>query len=795
MKKTFKIKALVLCMIAMMVIGLVPSVNAAPYENTIEEAEAKIVCSLMADKTDVKPGDTLTVTFALDEVPQGGVVAVNARLLYDSSKLELQKEGTKNSVVPGSVADALGYRLGKESVVDSTEITAGKVISIQMAEDVDFACTEAGTIMTYKFTVKEDAKAGDIALYFQSDAEGGFSVSGTKPGEGGMTNVDSFMPRYLNTNLDELTISAPAESVKFEGITGVTLDTATNKQKDVSTFVVIDPEDCTELDTMTWKSENTAVATVANGVITAVGKGTTNIVVTVGNVSAKLPVTVTVPLTGVEFNGIDKVELDLTTNKTLDVSGNVKLLPADAEAAGYEWSIDDTAVATVANGVVTAVGKGTATLTVKVGTFTDTLPVEVTASVGSVAFDIDEVVLDTAENNTMDLSDKIVTDPANADIESITWESSDEEVVTVDENGVVTVVGKGEATITVTVDGKTATVPVSVTVPLTSITVDKTEVEVFKGDVAKVVVTANPEGAKWTTLDASFRSGNEFATVKSVEDGVEITGLAAGEAQIAIVANKGTTDELVKLVDIVVKENKVTDFEITVEDDITIKRGETNQLGTAYETEIPETEHATTDDTTVTWSSSDETIATVDENGLVTGHKEGDVTITATMAGFTATYETSVYEIKAEEIVFSEDTIAALEKIESVLVGDRVEVPFEIAPEDCTDTAEEIVEFVKTSFDEELVDVEVTYDKETGKGMITVTALKAGEAEVIIIGGEIPEDPEEEVLAWYLTFLITEPVVEEETPPATGDMPVALYAGLMAISLAGIVVSKKVLVK
>jgi len=794
MKKTFKIKALVLCMIAVMIMGFVPSVKAAAYENTIAENEADIVCSLMADKTDVKPGDTLTVTFTLDEVPAGGVVAINARLLYDSSKLELQKDGTKNYVKPGPVAETLSYRQGKETVLDSTEIANGKVISIAMAEDVDFACTEAGVIMTYKFTVKEEAKAGDIALYFQAEADGGFSVSGTKPGEGGMINIDSQVSRYLKTNVKELTISAPAESVTFEGITGVTLDTADNKTKDVSTYVVINPEDCTELDTMTWTTEDKNVATVANGVITAVGKGTTNIVVTVGNCSAKLPVTVTVPLQGVEFKDLTSIELDVTTNKTKDISGNVVLKPAGAEAAGYEWSSDNTAVATVANGVVTAVGKGTANIKVAVGGFEDTVPVIVKASVGSVKLDVEKVVLDTESNKTYDLGAKVVTDPANADVESITWESSDEDVVTVDDNGVVTVVGKGTATITVTVDGKTATVPVSVTVPITGIKLDKTEVEVYKNATAEVVVTATPEGAEWSELDASFRSGSEFATVEVVDGKVVVTGVAEGTAVVEVVANKATTGELVKLFNVTVKENKVTDFEIDG-DDREILRHEEISLGAVYGTEIPETEQPTTDDTTITWESSDETIATVDEEGTVTALKAGTVTITAKMAGFTDTIEVTVTEIHAEEIIFSDETVEALNNIETVLVGEKVEIPFEIAPENCTDTMEEVLEFVNTLFDEEMVDVEVTYDEETQKGTITVTTKAAGIVEVYITGGEFPEDEESEQEVWLLTFEVTEPVVEEEVPPATGDMPVALFAGVMFISLAGIVVSKKVLVK
>ncbi|MBO5477657.1 MAG: Ig-like domain-containing protein [Clostridia bacterium] len=794
MKKTFRIKTLVLCMLAMMVLTFVPNVQAAGYVNTVEdENDAAIVCSMMADKTDVKPGDVITVTLTLDKVPASGLSAIDARIIFDSSKVKLQTYEDEYgdeylSVIPeGVFANTKRWTHDLGTVADDEIANGVSVPSALVAKDIEYATSQTGTVCTYKFEVLNTAEGGPITMYVKSAEDNGFYVTGVKE-VGGVLDTDDTVTRYLKTNLTDIKISVPATGVKFDGITGATLDTAENKKMSVAKYVVIDPTNTT--DTMSWSSENENVATVdSNGVITAVGKGTTNVVVKVGNYTAKLPVTVTIPLEGVEFKNLDKVELDVTTNKVIDISGNVNLLPAGAEAAGYEWSSSDETVVTVKDGLVTAVGKGTAEITVKVGKFEATVPVTVTASVGSVSFDLPKLVLDTETKTEANLKDSIVTDPVNADVKSITWESSDEDVVTVDAEGKVKVVGKGTAEITVTVDGKTATIPVSVTVPIKGITVDVETVEVFKGDVAKVVVTATPEGAEWTTLDASFRSGSEYATAKSVEDGVEIEGLAEGEALVVIAADKATTGELVKLVKVVVKENKVTDFQIDGNDEA-ILRGEVKELGVVYGTEIPETEHETTDDTTVTWESLNEDIATVDENGTVTGLKEGTATIKATMAGFTDTFEVTVEEIHADGIVFTDTTIEELEKLESVLVGDKVEIPFIISPEDCTDTLDEILDYVVTVFDEELVDVKVEYDMETKVGKLTVTAKKAGTAEVVIAGA----DATEEDLVWLLTFEITEPVVEEE-PPATGDMPVALFVGIMMISLAGIVVSKKVLVK
>ena len=53
-----------------------------------------------------------------------------------------------------------------------------------------------------------------------------------------------------------------------------------------------------------------------------------------------------------------------------------------------------------------------------------------------------------------------------------------------------------------------------------------TDVTVYKNEAVDVKVTANPDGAKWRTLDASIKSGGDFAYAEETEDGVKITGLS-----------------------------------------------------------------------------------------------------------------------------------------------------------------------------------------------------------------------------------------------------------------------------
>lgn len=84
MKKTLKMKALFFSMIlSLLCVTVVPTVNAGEkwYDNQVEEDEADIVASIMADKTEVRPGDELTVTFKVDKMPDNneGVKAINAK--------------------------------------------------------------------------------------------------------------------------------------------------------------------------------------------------------------------------------------------------------------------------------------------------------------------------------------------------------------------------------------------------------------------------------------------------------------------------------------------------------------------------------------------------------------------------------------------------------------------------------------------------------------------------------------------------------------------------------------------
>ena len=174
-----------------------------------------------------------------------------------------------------------------------------------------------------------------------------------------------------------LAVTVPGEKV---AVTGVALDTtaiALLPEEAYTLTATVNPEGATD-DYITWSTSNEAIATVENGVVTAVAVGTATITVTTedGNFTATCAVTVeATPVTGVT---LDVAELALEVPATATLTATVA--PADATDNTVVWTSDNEAVATVAEGVVTAVAKGTATITVTTvdGNFTATCVVTVT---------------------------------------------------------------------------------------------------------------------------------------------------------------------------------------------------------------------------------------------------------------------------------------------------------------------------------------------------------------------------------------------------------------------------------
>ena len=296
-----------------------------------------------------------------------------------------------------------------------------------------------------------------------------------------------------------------------------------------------------------------------------------------------------------------------------------------AEAAGkltVEWSSSDESIVTVdAEGNVTAVEAGEAYVTATVKdkdslTATTLVRVAVTPT-GVEAPETLELV--TNGENAKNLDAKIV--PEDATGVKLAYESSDEAVATVDENGMVTAVADGECVITAYVVSDTDDTAVD--------TEDATSAD--SGEVADA-----------TVADSESASGDATSSEPTAESEQAFEPLEQETAESEETADTEVLDpEFATLMEDLKAETKVV--VTTKVDAITLSQNEgilnVGKSVTLTATVTPEEIAA---DTTVTWSSSDETVATVDSNGKVTAVATGNATITATAGEESATCDITV---------------------------------------------------------------------------------------------------------------------------------------------------------
>lgn len=228
--------------------------------------------------------------------------------------------------------------------------------------------------------------------------------------------------------------------------------------------------------------------------------------------------------------------------------------------------------------------------------------------------------------------------PGNADNQSVTWSSSDNNVVSVDATGKITANAKGSATITVTTadGGKTATCTVTVTEPaapvaVTGVTLNKNNTTIYTGRTETLTATIQPVDA--TNKAVTWTSDN--TGVATVNNGV-VTGVSVGSATItAKTADGGFTATCTVTVE---------EAPIVHPTGVSISKTSINlQIG-GSETLTATVTPADANNKNVTWSTSDATVAAVDKNGKITGIKAGNATITATTedGGKTATCSVTV---------------------------------------------------------------------------------------------------------------------------------------------------------
>ena len=398
----------------------------------------------------------------------------------------------------------------------------------------------------------------------------------------------------------------------------------------------------------------------------------------------------------IELASLNIKESDFTLSKGSSKTLTVEGTPATAfDKDAVVWTSSNNDVATVENGEVKAVGVGTATIKASLGGKSDT--VKVTVDNPLIGITLDQTTLALEKNQSATL--KVKYNPEDTtDSKTVKWESSDSTVVKVDQNGKVTALKDGSATIKATVGKFTAECTVTVKrVPLTGISLDKTTLELSKGQSSESLkVIYNPAN---TTDDktVTWTSANE--NIATVKDGV-VTAKAVGETKITATVGTHKAECTVNV------NAKLTGIKVTP-DKVTVEKGQTANLNVAY---LPAD---TTDKKAVTWKSENENVATVDANGVVTAVAGGTTKIVATAKANDKI--TAVCEVKVP--IHTESIVLNKTEIKDLLKGKTEKLEVSFVPNNTEDSRE--VRW--TSSDPSVATVDANG---------TVKALKEGEATI-----------------------------------------------------------------
>lgn len=370
-----------------------------------------------------------------------------------------------------------------------------------------------------------------------------------------------------------------------------------------------------------WTSSNNDIAVVdENGFVTGISNGDVTITATTEN-GKTATWNVTVISTPLSI-GLDKenVTLDISTNKTYQFKATIYPSTANTDI-GLTWSSSDNSVATVnKDGVVTGVKNGTTVITVvtenkkvtSASVTVQTSPVSISISPSSATIDL------SAENKSVQL--KATISPNTTNIKNkITWTSTNNNIATVDSNGLVRGYANGTVTITATTaNGKSTKATITVQTSPTAIFLDKTNIvfDMSKNRTAYLTVRYNPSTAN-VNKGITWTSSNNG--VVSVDGNGAVTAKGNGNATITAKTANGKTAQCQIQVITSITSINLNKTSATIE----AIAGQSNTL------QLIATVNPSTATENIQWTSSNWNVLHVSQSGLVTVQNVGSAVITA----------------------------------------------------------------------------------------------------------------------------------------------------------------------
>lgn len=334
------------------------------------------------------------------------------------------------------------------------------------------------------------------------------------------------------------------EKIKIESLNVNKSDLSLLSGEKFEIIIDIKPENAV-YDDVKWNSSNKKVAIVNNGVIEALTPGYAEISVNIENLIKRIKVTVVnekVKVTSIKLK--DSPEI-------MGVGDFLKLepvvSPTNANAFDIKWLSSNNNIATVEDGKVIAKKAGEVFITAKIDDVSTNKKIIIKDKkipVSSVNLNMTNKSITIGEKFKL----KVNVSPSNATNQVITWTSSNTDVVDV-KNGIVTGKKKGTAKVTVTVDGKSAEVTITVSekiIKVNDVTLNKSSGTIYLNANAlttNLIAEVFPSNADNKKI--SWSSNNQ--SVATVNSSGLVTAISPGEATITVKTEDGNYTDTFKI--------------------------------------------------------------------------------------------------------------------------------------------------------------------------------------------------------------------------------------------------------
>lgn len=548
--------------------------------------------------------------------------ATNQNLIWSSSNegvVKVDETGLITAIASGTATIIVQTEDG--GYIDMTNVTVLQPVTSIILSQTELS-VKKGTVFWLSETVLPESADNKNVIWSSSDT----SLATVEP-DGKVTTLACGTVTISCVSVDNGTVAYCVVEIT-EPVTGLTLNTSHQEMIAGTKFVIVptvEPFDAIN-KAVTYVSSDPEVATVdENGVVTAIRGGTCEIIVTTVESSVVATCTIVVK----EFvSSIDIINNPEYLNITEYVDLSVEVLTNTASDKAVIWTSSNKDVAEVdQSGRVTglSVGKVVITATAADGSgISDSVIIKVIKPVTDITLSESKVTI--FVDDTISIS--AIVNPEDATVKKLLWTSEDETIAKVYQDGDVTGIAPGRTVIHATsTDGNeivaSCTIIVKARTSASSIKINSSEITMLKGKTRKLTATIYPnkttDGIHWMSTDTS---------IVQVDQKGNIITVGAGTCEVVAYSTSGSV------------EGRCVVHSIAMScTNLSLEQYDTFNL---YVDGAPDR---------VSWRSSNPRIASVNQNGVVTGRMPGQCRITGTVDGKTVVCNVKILAVDPSQFI------------------------------------------------------------------------------------------------------------------------------------------------